>query len=197
MAIWREQLSNKITILINPLAAAGGLFYASLWTFFVKRYAEFFYRRIHADCVAWKREFILFFLLFSSFQPPKTTAFSRRKTRFPMRKCWTSVASLDIDMDGIWFLKKYGELGKVWYNEGSCGYRIAAIMYPSQGWDWGPTPHTRTKTSCFGIFPPSLVQRCASVGENTNLERFGNNASQEAVCLRLNLYDKYKFNLRF
>ena len=26
-----------------------------------------------------------------------------------------------------------------------CGYRITAIMYPSQGWDWSPTLHTRTK----------------------------------------------------
>ena len=33
----------------------------------------------------------------------------------------------------------------MWYNRGSCGYRIAAIMYPSQGWDQGPTPCTRTR----------------------------------------------------
>ena len=33
----------------------------------------------------------------------------------------------------------------MWYNRCSCGYRIAAIMYPSQGWDQGPTPCTRTR----------------------------------------------------
>ena len=30
------------------------------------------------------------------------------------------------------------------YTINSRGYRITAIMYPSQGWDEGPTPSTRT-----------------------------------------------------